>query len=87
MSNKSNKRAKQAKKAAKGVRKKSASIMDAAQEKLGQIGETVAKYYRSHTGSIEPKRLMREQPLLTLAVSFGLGIFTGLIIALKRCSK
>jgi ElaB/YqjD/DUF883 family membrane-anchored ribosome-binding protein len=87
MSTKSNQRAKQAKKVAKGAHKNSASILDAAQEKLGQVGKTAAKYYRSHARSIEPERLVREKPLLTLAVSFGLGIFTGLIIALKRCSK
>jgi uncharacterized protein YjbJ (UPF0337 family) len=41
---------------------------------------------QAHAGCIEAQRLVRDQPLRTLAVCFGLGIFAGLMIAIKRSS-
>jgi uncharacterized protein YjbJ (UPF0337 family) len=69
-----------------------AAVADTVREYAGHAAKTVQHTAKeaanqAHAGCIEAKRLVRDQPLKSLVVFFGLGVFAGLVIALKRCSR
>jgi uncharacterized protein YjbJ (UPF0337 family) len=71
---------------------KAAAATDTAREFAGRAARTVQHQAKEAVdqacnGLAEAKHFMRNQPLKALAIFFGVGLFTGLILALKRCSK
>jgi uncharacterized protein YjbJ (UPF0337 family) len=68
------------------------AVADTVREYAGHAAKTVRDNTKQaadqvHAGYIEAKRLVRDQPLRSLAAFFGLGLITGLMFVLFRNSK
>jgi ElaB/YqjD/DUF883 family membrane-anchored ribosome-binding protein len=82
MSTTSNQLGKQAKCVTEDLEKMGGIVRDAAQEKLGQLGEEAVEYYEQgrdkiHGATCACMEKLRERPLLTVLIAAGIGWLLG----------
>lgn len=82
MSTTSERLGKQAKEVAEDLQEMGGTVKDAAQEKLGQVGEKASEYYeqgreKAHGVACACEQFVRERPLGTVLVAAGIGWLLG----------
>ena len=78
----SNRLGKQAKEVTEDLQKMGQTVRDAAQEKLGQVGEQAAQYYEQgrdkvHDVTCVCTEFLRERPLMSVLIAAGIGWLLG----------
>jgi ElaB/YqjD/DUF883 family membrane-anchored ribosome-binding protein len=82
MSSKSNQLGKQAKEVAEDLQKMGGTVRDAAQEAVGQVGETASEYYEQgqetvHGVACACEQFLRQRPLTSVLLAVGIGWLLG----------
>jgi ElaB/YqjD/DUF883 family membrane-anchored ribosome-binding protein len=82
MSTTSNQLGKQAKEVTEDIQKMGRTVKDAAQEQLGQVGETATEYYEQGRDKVRRtacacEQMFRDRPLMSVLVAIGVGWLLG----------
>ena len=82
MSTTGNRRGKQAKEVKKDLQEMGGTVRDAAQEKLGQVGEKASEYCEQgrdkvHLVACACEQFLRQRPLTSVLLAAGVGLLLG----------
>ena len=72
----------QAREVTEGIQKMGGTVRDAAQDKLGQVGEKASEYYEQgrdkvHGGACACEQFLRQRPLTSVLLAVGVGVLIG----------